>query len=436
MKRPALIISVLLILIASCKKEPPVPPDDNEITPKQARDVLYTIMNANYYWYDLMPSVNKEDYDGPEKLMAAMRYKPLDHWSFVADYDKFNAQMEGEFVGHGIMIGIDDSSRARIALIYKEAPLYKEGVRRGWIVKSVNGTDVAPLIISGNTSEYNRVMGESKAGVTNTFVFRLPDGNEKTITSTKSSFILNSVLYFDTLQLKSGLAGHIVFDSFIATSVDSLTKAFKFFNEQGINDLILDLRYNPGGFLLGAVALASFIAGNSVTANDLFIKLEFNKKKTNENISYTFKNTPYPLNINHLVVITTSATASASEVVINGLEPYMNVITIGDTTTGKCVGMGGWEYGKKYVFYPVTFKVVNKNNDSDYFDGLPPDIRVSDDITHDFSDRNELCLKEAINYLETGSLGRKGIRPFTRQPHFSERPSWMSNSFLDPEAAK
>ena len=122
--------------------------------------------------------------------------------------------------------------------------------------------------------------------------------------------------------------------------------------------------------------------------------------------------------------------------VINGLEPYMNVITIGDTTTGKCVGMGGWEYGKKYVFYPVTFKVVNKNNDSDYFDGLPPDIRVSDDITHDFSDRNELCLKEAINYLETGSLGRKGIRPFTRQPHFSERPSWMSNSFLDPEAAK
>lgn len=436
MKKLVLMITALLLLIVSCKKDEDITPGENEITATQARDVLYTIMNANYLWYDRMPPVKKEDYTGPAELMKAMIYKPIDQWSFVVDYDEWTAEMGGEFVGHGIRIGIDDSDKARIVMIFKESPLYKEGVRRGWIVKSVNGTDIAPIIISGNSAAYNSVMGESTAGVKNVFVFGLPDGSERTISSTKSSFVYNSVLYFDTLHLESGITGHIVFDSFIATSVDSLTKAFKFLKEQGVKDLILDLRYNPGGYFNGAIALASFIAGSNVSASDVFARLEFNDKKTSDNVSYMFKNTPYPLNINRLAVITTSATASASEVVINGLEPYMNVVTIGDTTTGKPVGMGGWEYGKKYFFYPVTFKVVNKNNVGDFFDGLPPDIRVADDITHDFSDRNELCLKEAISYLETGSLGRKGVPPFYSKPQFSERPSWMNNVFLEPETVK
>lgn len=436
MKKLVLMISALMLLIVSCKKDEDITPDENEITATQARDVLYTIMNSNYLWYDHMPPVKKEDYAGPSELMKAMLYKPIDTWSFVADYDEWQSEMAGEFVGHGISIGIDDSDKARIAMIFRESPLYKEGVRRGWIVKSVNGTDIAPILISGDRTAYNNVMGASTAGVKNVFVFVLPDGSERTISSTKSSFVYNSVLYFDTLHLESGITGHIVFDSFISTSVDSLTKAFKFLKEQGVKDLILDLRYNPGGYFNGAVALASFIAGSNVSASDVFARLEYNDKHTSDNVSYMFKNTPYPLNINRLAVITTSGTASASEVVINGLEPYMDVVTIGDTTTGKPVGMGGWEYGKKYIFYPVTFRVVNKNNFGDFYDGLPPDIRVADDITHDFIDRNELCLKEAISYLETGSVGRKGLPLFYSKPQFSERPSWMNNIFLDPENVK
>lgn len=436
MKKLVLIISAVLLLIVSCKKDEEITPGNNEITAIQARDLLYTIMNANYLWYDHIPPVKKEDYEGPAELMNAMIYKPIDKWSIVVDYEEFTSEMAGEFVGHGISIRIDDSDKARIAMIFRESPLYREGVRRGWIVKSVNGTDIAPIIISGDRAAYNNVMGASVAGVKNVFVFGLPDGSERTISSTKSSFVYNSVLHFDTLHLKSGIAGHIVFDSFIATSVDSLTKAFKFLKEQGVKDLILDLRYNPGGYFNGAVALASFIAGSNVSASDVFAKLEFNDKKTSENMSYMFKNTPYPLNINRLAVITTSATASASEVVINGLEPYMSVAIIGDTTYGKPVGMGGWEYGKKYIFYPVTFRVLNKNNVGDFFDGLPPDIRVPDDITHDFSDRDELCLKEAISYLETGLVGRKGVPLFYSRPQIQERPTWMNNIFLYPDVVK
>ncbi len=430
MKKLTLLFALILLIFVSCKKEKTEIPTDTEITETQARDVLYTLMQANYYWYAVMPSVTKSDYKDPYELMEAMRYKEFDHWSFVADYDEFMAEMAGEFVGHGIRVGVDAYDKARIAMIYTESPMYKLGVRRGWIIKSVNGTDIAPILISNNSTAYNNIMGASTAGVTNTFVFQLPDGSEKTISSTKTSFIYNSVLHFDTLNLSSGKAGHLVFDSFISTSVDSLTKAFKFFKEQGVKDLVLDLRYNSGGYLSVAQALASFIAGTTVTTGDTFAKLEFNDKQSDQNSFYTFKNAPYPINLTRLAVITTPSTASASEAVINGLKPFLEVVTIGDSTYGKPVGMGGWTYGQKYVFYPVTFKIVNKDNEGDYFDGLPPSAAVADDITHDYGDRNELCLKEAIHFLETGSVSGKGISTFYSHPQFSEKPGWMNNVFL------
>ena len=103
-------------------------------------------------------------------------------------------------------------------------------------------------------------------------------------------------------------------------------------------------------------------------------------------------------------MITTRSTASASEAVMNGLNPYINVVSIGDTTDGKPTGMMGWEVAKKYWFWPVTFKLLNKNDEGEYFAGIAPAKYAGDDITHDFNDRNELCLKEAIHYLENPAL--------------------------------
>ncbi len=142
MKKLPFLNILFLTLFASCKKDN-VPPDVT-VTPAMARDSLYYIMNEWYYWYDLMPTVNKDDYADPYELLDAMRYKELDRWSFVADYDEFMAEMQGTFVGHGFRIGVDDSGNASIAMIYNNSPLYANGVRRGWIVKKINDTDVAP----------------------------------------------------------------------------------------------------------------------------------------------------------------------------------------------------------------------------------------------------------------------------------------------------
>jgi len=432
MKRMLLIPALVLLLFSSCRKDD-LPPSA-EITPEQARDSLYYLMNEWYYWYKDMPAVSKSDYSDPYRLMDAMIYKPLDRWSFVADYDEFIAQMQGTFVGHGIRIGIDESGKARISMIYSGSDLYKAGVRRGWIIKSVNNTDLAPIIISGNSAAYSSVIGPAEAGITNIFVFVKPGGQELTMASTKSMFTVNSVLHYDTLHLSSGVTGHLVFESFIEPSTTELMTAFNFFKTNNVEDLILDLRYNSGGYLYVAQELASYIAGNGpASAKALFAKLTYNDKKQAANSTFTFRNTSLGLNLTRLVVITSRNTASASEAVINGLKPFVDVVTIGDTTTGKPTGMNGWDVGEKYWFWPVTFKIVNNNNEGDYFDGIYPSEAVTDDITRDFSDRNELCLREAINFLTDGTFSVKGFREFSRYPQFSEKPAWMNNAFINAE---
>ncbi|MGD0340992.1 MAG: S41 family peptidase [Bacteroidales bacterium] len=434
MKR-IVIFSVILMLIAgSCKKTESI--TDSTITAAEARDTLFYIMKQWYYWYN-MPSVtsittdSKNNYPDPYTLLEAMRYKTLDKWSFVADYNEFRAEMEGTFVGHGIRIGLDSYSNARIAMIYNNSPLYASGVRRGWIVKTVNGKDLASILISGDTAAYNSAFGPSTEGYSNTFLFQKPNGKDTTITSAKASFTINSVLVYDTLHLKTGaIAGHIVSESFIQPSENELKTTFAYFKAQNVTKFILDLRYNSGGYLYIAQELASYLAGNGL-AGTTFAKLSYNDKMQAANTTFPFITSTTPMNLSEVVVITTRLTASASEAVMNGLKPHLTVVSVGDTTDGKPVGMNGWPCGQKYFFWPITFKLVNSANQGDYFDGFAPNKIAIDDISHDFSDRNEKCLKEAILYLETGAFSSgKGEEKFSRSARLGEKPAWMNNTFI------
>jgi carboxyl-terminal processing protease len=429
MKKILILPLLLLIFFGSCVKNDPVP-GVIEVTATMARDSLYILMNKVYYWYKLMPVVVKENYDDPYKLMDAMRYKELDRWSFVADYDEFNAEMLGEFVGHGFRIGVDDSGKARIAMIYNHSPLYAHGVRRGWIVKKIDNIDPAPILISYDTAAYSRLLGPSVAGITQVFLFQNPkDGKDVTISSTKSNFTINTVLLYDTLHLKTGVTGHIVFESFITPSDQELATAFAFFKANNITDLILDLRYNSGGYLQIAQTLASYIAGNALSGTT-FAKFQYNDKYQSSNSTFPFLTTSYSLGLTRLVVKTSRATASASEAVMNGLKAKLNVVSIGDTTDGKPTGMNGWSVAKKYYFYPVTFKIVNADNMGDYFEGIYPLKFEPDDIAHDFGDREELCLKEAIQYIENGNVSSKRSYGFKKYPQFSEKPGWLEKGLL------
>jgi C-terminal processing protease CtpA/Prc len=433
MKKLLLSLVILSVLLNSCKKE--VPAVDTYTTEEQDRDGLYNLMNEWYLWYKLMPTVVKENYKDPYELMTAMRYKTLDRWSFVADYYEFVASIQGTFVGHGIRIGVDGNHKARIVTIYKNSPLYTNGsggpgVRRGWIIKTLNGQDLAPIIESGDAAAYNNLIKPATAGVTNTFVFQTPGGSDTTAVTTKSSFKVNSVMLFDTLTLKTGLTGHLVFDEFIEPSTQELQTAFAFFKAQNVKDLILDLRYNNGGILDVATDLASYIAGTAKFSTP-FVSSSYNDKKVAYDSTYKFKSISSPLNLSRLVVITTRETASASEVIINGLKPHLTVTTIGDTTNGKPTGMNVWQTNdNKYVFAPITFKLVNSAGQGDFYSGFAPAKYVTDDITHDFRDKSESCFKEAIYFLENGTISSKGAYIFKPSVQYSEKPAWMNNAFI------
>jgi carboxyl-terminal processing protease len=441
MKKLFFLSLVFLTLFVSCKKDPVIPEDTTPpvTTPtvaEKGRDALYGLMTDWYFWYKNLPVIKLTDYKDPYELMNALRYKQLDRWSFVADYDSYIASMQGTFVGHGIRIKLDAQGKARIATIYNNSPLYANGltnprgVRRGWIIKKLNGQDLAPILAAGDNTAYNNLIGSATAGVTNTFIFQTPRGNDTTVVTTKSTFQVNSVLLYDTLSIKKVKTGHLVFDAFITPSTQELATAFAFFKAQDVKDLILDLRYNGGGLLDVATELASFIAGTAKFSTP-FIKSTYNDKKISNNTTYNFKSISSPLNLNRLVVITTRSTASASEEVINGLRPHLTVTTIGDTTNGKPTGMNVWQTtDNKYIFAPVTFTLVNSLNQGEYYAGLAPAKYVSDDITRDFNDKGELCFKEAIYFLEKGTVSTKGSYLFIPSLQFSEKPDWMNNMFI------
>jgi carboxyl-terminal processing protease len=432
MKRIYFVLLLTALMAVSCKKEEIKPVTNTTTVETQGRDALYKLMQEWYLWYKQMPAVAVGDYKDPYELINAVRYKTVDRWSFVADYNAFMASMQGSFVGHGIRMGLDAQKKARVVMIYKNSPLWAKGVRRGWIIKTVNGGDLASVLLAGDATAYNNLIGEPKAGVTNTFVFQTPEGKDSTITSAKSGFQVNSVLTCRTLDLSSGKTGYLAFNEFIEPSSDELKTAFQFLKQEGVKDLILDMRYNTGGILSVATELASYIGGKS--AETVLVRSDYNDKKASNNENTYFSTMLYPLNLTRLVVISTRETASASEVVINGLKPFMNVVTIGDTTNGKPTGMNVWGYDNKYVYAPVTFRLVNSAGQGDFYAGFPPLKYVPDDITHDFGDPNESCLKEAVYYLEHGSVSTKGAYIYSRNKIFSERPDLLNNTYtFDPQ---
>ena len=414
MKKIILIFAVCIAILTSCTK-----PSSDE-TQFMARDTLYKIMNQWYYWYDKMPSVDKEDYSDPYELLEAMRYKELDRQaSYVIDYDTYVAQMQGTSVSHGIRLGLDEAKNARIAFIYRNSPLYAAGVRRGWIVKKINGYDIADILTRNDSKKLAEVLGPQEAGVTNAFLFSPPGQADITISSTKSPFEVNTVLLFDTIHLSKGsVAGHLVLSSFGGSTSNELKTAFAFFKANNVSDFILDIRYNGGGLISVGQELASYIAGSSLTGS-VYAKLLYNDKNQNLNKTLPFVATDYPLAVSKLVVITTRSTSGTSEAVINGLSPNINVVSVGDTTQGVPEIMNGWPCLKKYYFWLVTGKNVN-SLDQDFYDGFPPDKREVDDITREFDNRQEKCLKEAIQYLETGQFSGKAENPFYRSVQFSE----------------
>ena len=213
--------------------------------------------------------------------------------------------------------------------------------------------------------------------------------------------------------------GYVFFRNFVEPSAAALDAAFGTLRATSATDLVLDLRYNGGGLIAVAQHLASLIGG-SRTNGRVFTQFVHNDKNTSLNNLWRLDDPPQSLGLSRLVVITTRSSASASELVVNSMRPYMTVVVVGDTTYGKPVGQYGYDFCDK-VLHPVAFALRNVLGQGDYYDGIPADCAARDDLDHALGDAAEASLSQALHYLTTGACSAAGAaRAASRRPALHE----------------
>ncbi len=390
-------ILAISLLYTSCKK-------DNDSEVEIVNREIYKLMNDIYLWFSHLPTVDPKSFSSPYELMDALRYKELDRWSFVMTKEEYNQYfVQGEMAGHGFLLSKDDAENIRVAFVYRSTQAYANGVRRGWIIKKVNGTSV-------NSNNVIDLLGPNEIGINNTIEFINNTGTTVTLSLTKEVLKITPVLYSEVISAANKKIGYMVFQDFIETAIEEIDSTFTAFKNEGVDELIIDLRYNGGGSVDVALHLSGWLTGNT-NANKTFVKFQHNEKNRNLDSEHEIPYNGNSFDFNRIVFIGTGASASASELLINGMKPYADVTLIGTPTEGKPVGMYVYVFDNyNYAVFPVSFKYTNANNVGDFYDGLQPDILVNDDITADFGDLDEDMLNTAVNYIISG-----GIPAFTKK---------------------
>jgi len=406
-----LIFLFFINIFISCKDKD-VNPLDESTDPTTASSYkaintwLYEVMNDAYFWYNKMPAESTLNHTvNPTDFFEMLVYQrpSIDRFSMVTD--DIDA-LENEFNGISKVFGISyllssiDNTDTNIGmflnLVVKGSPAEAAGLKRGDIILKVNGTQLtktnyATLLAGGETVNFTLgTLNGTTISASNT-----------TISVTKAEVSENPVA-FSTVIDKSAYGkkiGYLVYTQFVPGTAanatkydDELRQVFANFKSKGVNELVLDLRFNSGGYISSAETLASLI-GKNISSSKIFYKEQWNdkyitywqKSKGANALNYNFASEANNIGaiLNRVFVLTSNGTASASELVINGLKPYMDVITIGEHTAGKNLfgslvndDQNRWKWG----VYMMLGQTANANNESNYgtVNGITPTYIVSD----------------------------------------------------------
>jgi len=378
------------------------------------RDVL----QSYYYWYKELPNPDPSSFSSPEAYLEAVRYRALDSsFSYItskASSDAFYS--ESQFIGFGLSYKQTGDTELRLAQTFPGSPAADAGMDRGDTLVSVNGKAVADLL---RTGEISSIFGAEQVGVTADIAWRDMQGRSRSATLTKRLVTIPTVSQTAVLGAGSSRVAYIHFRNFVQPSVEALNAAFTEVRDAGATELVLDLRYNGGGLVSVAQHLAGLIGGDPLVGK-VFVQFTHNDKQSSRNTAYRFEAKPQALAATRLVVIATRGSASASEAVINGLRPYMDVKVVGDTTYGKPVGQYGFDFCEK-VLYPVAFLVTNARGEADYFNGIPADCAAGDDVDHALASPEEASLAEALYVVRNGRCSGTAAAQAEVQARFRER---------------
>ncbi|MFT7194878.1 MAG: carboxyl-terminal processing protease, partial [Rheinheimera aquimaris] len=281
----------------------------------------------------------------------------------------------------------------------------QNGLRRGDKITEIEGVSVSQWLsqLDAGTISSEDIYGPNENGVVRNFIWQKPDGSQLSADFIKSDVTTNTVLHRSVIEQDNKRIGYLVFNSFIELSESELQQAFAYFAIQGVEELVLDLRYNGGGLIRVANQLSTQIAQRNVQGQ-VFVKYRYNDKNTAKNNTTLFSlgAGSTSLNLDRVFILTTASSCSSSELVINALSPFIDVVQIGGTTCGKPVGQQPDQIGN-YVLFAINFQTVNALDQGDYFDGLVPECQVPEQINGDWGIADDPLYAEALQYIRTGN---------------------------------
>jgi carboxyl-terminal processing protease len=408
------------LVFQSCEK------DDNEVPQSiEVNNFIWKGLNLYYLWQADVPNLSdyrfadQQDLNGflygysdPENLFQSLLNKPASRFPAGEAVDRFSVIFSNYNELEGILSGTTKNNGVDLALYYKDDSEYEivgvvryilpnsdasdKDIHRGDLIYGVDGQQL-------NLDNYQQLLSQD----TYTANFADYNGgnftpNGESVALTKTVISENPVYLTTVIDEGPHKIGYLMYNGFYPNYEAQLNEAFGQLKAQGITELVLDLRYNGGGSILTASRLASMITGQF--NGQVFAKEQWNAKVE----AYYQQNDPgtlynlftdkidnnvaiNSLNLNKVYVLTTRATASASELVINGLESYIDVIQIGDKTIGKNVGSitlydspsfskAGASPNHRYAMQPLVLKIVNKDGFGDYINGLQPDDLLQENI--------------------------------------------------------
>ncbi len=441
--------------------------DDNAVPSSlQVKDFVWKGLNLYYLWQADVPNLadnrfaNQSElneflttYSSPEDLFNALRVpNTIDKYSVIFnDYSVLEGLLSGNTLNNGMDYGLRYKTGSTtdiygwVRYIIPNSDASTKAISRGNIFFAINGT---PLTIDN----YKTLLANN----TYTVNFADYDGgaitpNGQSVSLTKTNLAENPILLSTVINQGTHNIGYLMYNGFYSSYDGQLNTVFGSFQSQNVTDLVIDLRYNSGGSINTATKLASMITGQFT--GQVFAKQQWNAKAQ----SYYLSNNPgslenkfmgglNSLQLNKVYILTSKSSASASELLINCLKPFINVVQIGDVTTGKNVGSitlyDSPNFGKsnvnpshKYAMQPIVLKIVNKDNFGDYTTGISPTTLFQEDAGSlgVLGNNDETLLNIAINQI-TGSGKISSQVPLATARDFTDSKSinpLLSEMYLD-----
>ncbi|MFU8896716.1 MAG: S41 family peptidase [Gammaproteobacteria bacterium] len=366
---------------------------------------VYNTMQQWYLWYDKLPSLDPTTFESPQALLAALTAPvtdPVDRFSFITTQAEEDALFgDSQFIGFGFrqLTGVDSVT---VLDVFEGGPADQGGLDRGSLLLAIDGVPID--VVLNSEGGLSGALGPAEIGYEVEVTFRNQAGEVGVATLVKDTVTIPPVTATQVFQVDGRQTGYLVFRNFVTPGVAALNEAFAEFRDAGVTQLILDLRYNGGGLVSTLEHLANLLGSRAVgETGAVFASYQYNDKNTNRNMDFLFALNPpaAAIDLQQLVVITTPATASASEILINGMAPWVDTATIGRETFGKPVGQLGFRFCEK-VLRPVSFQTVNALGEGDFFDGIEPTCAAPDDVAFDFGQAGEASFDAAVHWLRFG----------------------------------